>query len=193
MALRGCRNETALQNHSLGSFTGPVNGSITGCCGDLPRILSAAVLCSCGNPCRVNLEGGIAVQQLIRGLAHAFAVETAPNAEPTRPQRLVMDKLCKEVVRRRLRMPTLMALETIRPLSFLGAQSLYFLGPILSTFSDSRTSQHLAEFLEKRGSIEYLCNRIESLENESINAPCPADHQPGKVLARQSSSDVPGA
>lgn len=99
-------------------------------------------------------------------LKHAFAVEPPGPAEPDDEQRAVVERLCVEVVSRRLATPALAFLEMSRPLNYLGAQTLHFLGPIISAVMNGQEHRALAEFLECRGSIDYLCRRIEQLQRE---------------------------
>jgi hypothetical protein len=104
---------------------------------------------------------------LLAWLQHAFAVDPPGPAEPTEPQREVTERLCREVVRRRMTTPALMALEMSRPLNYLGSQALVFFRPFLQAITDADGHRHLAEFLEHRGSVEYLCRHIEALEAEA--------------------------
>ena len=97
-------------------------------------------------------------------LKHAFAIEPPGVAVPTEEQSSVVDWLCSQVVKRHLTTPALMSLEMARPLNFVGAQALHFLTPIIGSLTDKQSHRHLAEFLERRGSIDYLCKRIEELE-----------------------------
>ncbi len=100
-----------------------------------------------------------------KGWRHAFAVETPADFQPSDEQRQVADRICRELVRRRLATPTLMFLEMSRPLNFLGSQLLHFLSPMLSGLTQSHGHRHLAAFLEHRGSVDYLCRRIEELDS----------------------------
>lgn len=102
---------------------------------------------------------------MLQWLKHAFAVEKPGPATPTPEQKLVVDRVCAEIVRRRLTAPTTVTLETMRPLNFMGAQVLHFLSPFISTMVESDAHDHLAAFLEHRGSIDYLCDLIEELED----------------------------
>ena len=100
-----------------------------------------------------------------RGWRHAFAVETSSDFDPSDEERQVADRICRELVRRRLATPALMFLEMSRPLNFLGSQLLHFLSPVLSGLTQSPGHRHLAAFLEHRGSVDYLCRRIEELDS----------------------------
>jgi hypothetical protein len=96
-------------------------------------------------------------------LKHAFAVEAEGPIEPTEAQRSIVERLCRQVVSRGMTTPVLVFLETVRPLNYVSSQVLQFFGPVLSVVADSAACRDLAEFLEHRGSIDYLCRRIEEL------------------------------
>jgi hypothetical protein len=100
-------------------------------------------------------------------LKHAFAVEPPGPAKPTPPQAEVAEKLCVEVVRRHLSTPALTFLEMSRPLNFIGAQAMHFFAPLIDALTDAEGHRHFATFLEQRGSIDYLCQRIEELEADT--------------------------
>lgn len=103
----------------------------------------------------------------MKWLKHAFAVDPPGPAEPTPAQRDAVEKVCREVVRRHLTTPALIFLEMSRPLNYIGSQTLHFFQPMISALTDSAAPGHFAEFLEHRGSIEYICRRIEALEAEA--------------------------
>jgi hypothetical protein len=99
-------------------------------------------------------------------LKHAFAIEPEGTHVPTEGQRAIIDKLCRQVVARGLTTPALIFLESVRPLNYVSSQTLQFFTPILSAVADRKACDELAEFLEHRGSVEFLCQRIEELERE---------------------------
>ncbi len=101
-------------------------------------------------------------------LKHAFAVEKSGPAEPTTAQAALVDRVCREVVRRRLTTPALVALEMSRPLNFVTAQAIHFFEPMLRTFGDVNGPRDFATFLEHRGSIDYLVKRLEAMEAEAV-------------------------
>ncbi len=101
-------------------------------------------------------------------LKHAFAIEPEGAVEPNEAQRAVVERLCRQVVDRGLATPALVFLESLRPLNYVSAQTLHFFNPILSAIADAKACQDLAEFLEHRSSVDYLCRRIEELsKNQS--------------------------
>ena len=106
-------------------------------------------------------------QPRVSWLKNAFAVDPSGPVEPTAPQRIVVDRVCAEITRRRLTSPALLFLETCRPLNYVGAQAMQFFQPIVSLAIGSREGyRHFAEFLEQRGSVDYLCQRLEEAETE---------------------------
>ena len=95
---------------------------------------------------------------------HAFAVDSDKAVEPTEMQRALVEKLCKDVIRRRVTAPALMALEMSRPLNYVSAQFLHFVQPFASAIVDAEEYAQLTAFLEQRGSIEYICKRLEAMD-----------------------------
>jgi hypothetical protein len=93
-------------------------------------------------------------------VAHAFHVERADDLDPSPHQREIIDRLCREVARRRMATPALMALEMSRPLNGLSAAAMHMLQPILAVVATTDSYVEFAKFLEHRGSIDYLCGRI---------------------------------
>jgi hypothetical protein len=102
-------------------------------------------------------------------LQHAFAVDPPGPAQPDEAQRPVVEALCVEVVRRRLTSPALIALEMSRPLNYLSAQALHFFQPFFSAVADTARYDHFTRFLQQRGSVEYLIERLEALD--ALDAP----------------------
>ena len=101
-----------------------------------------------------------------RWFTHAFALDPADVVPPNDVQRAVVDRLAQEVVRRHLTTPALLALEACTPLNFVSAQALYYFQPLISTFGDVRAYDEFARFIEQRGSVDYIRERIEALERE---------------------------
>ena len=96
-------------------------------------------------------------------LKHAFAIEPDGPVEPTEVQRAIIDHLCRQIVARGLTTPALVFLESVRPLNYISSQTLHFFAPVLSVVADAQACRELADFLERRGSVDYLCRRIEEL------------------------------
>ena len=97
---------------------------------------------------------------------HAFALDPADAVVPNDVQRGVVDRLAHEIVRRRLTTPALVVLETCGPLNFVSAQALHYFQPFISSFGEVKAYDEFARFLEQRGSVDYIRDRIDSLERE---------------------------
>ena len=69
-------------------------------------------------------------KSIVDRIRHAFAIEDAADFEPTPREAAAAEKVCREVVRRRMTVPAVMLLEMSRPLNYLGAQALHFFQPV---------------------------------------------------------------
>ena len=102
-------------------------------------------------------------------LRHAFAVDPPGPVEPTPQEQEAVERFCQWFARRHWSTPSVVLLETIRPLNYVISQGMHFFAPGVSAIvrqpSYERYGQ-LAEFLERRGSIEYLARRIEQIEQD---------------------------
>ena len=102
-------------------------------------------------------------------LKHAFAVDAPGTVEPTEQQRPAVEWICTQIAKRHLSTPGLIFFEMTRPLNYLGAQVMHLTSPGVWAIAPRNVYGgyiHFAEFLERRGSMEYMCQRIEELEAE---------------------------
>jgi hypothetical protein len=110
---------------------------------------------------------------LKRGLKHAFAVDPPGPAAPTVEQQAAVDWVCQQIAKRHLTTPGLIFLEMSRPMNAIGAALLHFAQPgawaVMSKQSYDGYVQ-FSTFLEQRGSMEYLCRRIEHFEEQYQSA-----------------------
>jgi len=100
----------------------------------------------------------VKLKKIIDGFKHAFATggETLADNETD-----LIRKLANFVVRRNMSVPAVMFLESVRPLNFVGSQSMVFFKPILSRFFPRDEYDNLAIILEKREVIDLLIREIE--------------------------------
>ena len=99
-------------------------------------------------------------------LKHAFAIGDTTDYEPNEKQKNIVDKVCREVVKRQLTLPAQVMLETFRPLNYIGSQVMHFFQPIISAVLTGDGYIEFSHFLEKRGSVDYLSRRINEIETE---------------------------
>jgi hypothetical protein len=78
-------------------------------------------------------------------------------------ERALLDQLADGLARRRLGTAALFMLESFKPLGFIGSQMLHFFRPIISVlWSSPARYDQVTRILERRGSIELLCRRLEA-------------------------------
>ncbi len=105
---------------------------------------------------------------------HAFATDPPGPAQPTDRQRALIERLCHEVVRRRMTAPAHLLLEMGRPLNYVSAQLMVFFQPFLTAITDASAYDELTAFLEQRGSLEYIEGRLEAIEGTAATPSGPA-------------------
>ncbi len=88
-------------------------------------------------------------------------------------QRAVLERVAQELVRRRLTAPAVFLLESIMPLTFIAAQALIVLRPLVQMLIGIKDYEVFAAALEKRENVEWLLQRLEEAET----APCAAPQQ----------------
>lgn len=97
---------------------------------------------------------------------HAFYIEDQGSINPTEAQKNAIDKLCRGIIRRGLVTPAIIGVEMGRPLNYIGSQTMHFFTPLIAAFLPTESWGAMAEFLEHRGSVDWIRNRIEELEQE---------------------------
>ena len=93
-------------------------------------------------------------------LSHAFAVKD-PNHAWSEEDLALVDRVAREVAKRRMQAPAILFLETMRPLNFVGSQVLAFLQPIAGAVLQNIQWERLGAILEQRESVDLLIRRIE--------------------------------
>lgn len=106
---------------------------------------------------------------------NAFALDDGKPCEPTPAQRAVIERVAGEVVRRRMAGPAIAFLEMSRPLNGLGAAVIQFFTPVAATLANPESLRDFAEFLEKRGSVDFLCRTLEESERTRAAGCCEGD------------------
>jgi len=98
---------------------------------------------------------------LATGLRHAFAV--TPDGQPLPPEDVaLLERVADAVIRRRMSAPTLLFLESMGPMNFLGSQALHFFTPLLDVIFPQRDIERIALLLERRDTLARLAAIIES-------------------------------
>lgn len=87
----------------------------------------------------------------------------ADKYDPAR-QRELLGRVAAALIGRRLTAPAIFALESLKPLSYVSAQALVFLQPLVQLAVPVRDYELLAAALEDRANIEWLIQRLEAHE-----------------------------
>ena len=99
-------------------------------------------------------------------IRHAFAVDAPGPAEPTDTQRVVVEKLLATIVERGMAQPAGIFLESWRPLGVLTGQGMQALSPFAGILLDQNAWQEVANYLDKRGAIPWMLQRMDELETQ---------------------------
>jgi len=73
----------------------------------------------------------------------------------------VLEKLAKKVVQWRMAAPAILFLESVRPLNYIGSQTMVFFEPVIQTIFNFRDYDTLRAAMEKRECVEILLQKIE--------------------------------
>ncbi len=114
---------------------------------------------------------------------HAFALDPPPPLAPSEEERAIVDRLARIVAERQMTVPAIAFLEMSRPLNRIAAQTLVFFEPVASVALTGDDYKRFARFLERSGSIDYLCRRIEDLAAGAAALPTTADCPPSTTEA----------
>lgn len=74
----------------------------------------------------------------------------------------LFDQLADKVIERRLAMPAILFLESVRPLNFIGSQAMLFFQPMLRSLFTLRDYDLIQQALERRETIGYLADILEA-------------------------------
>lgn len=111
-------------------------------------------------------------------LRHAFAVPKRSELVVTDDARVLVDRVCLALIARGMADPAIVLLEMSRPMNYVGAQALHALQPLLGAVADPRAVAALAGFLEQRGSVEYVCDRLTALRANPEGSAVKAGDEP---------------
>lgn len=76
----------------------------------------------------------------------------------------VLEKLAKKVVEWKMSVPAILALESMKPLNFIGSQTMVFFEPMIQAVFNFKDYDTFRCALEKRETIEILLLKIEDYD-----------------------------
>ena len=100
--------------------------------------------------------------------AHEDAIRL--GLETSEEERAAVEQVATFIVRSGLVVPAILAIEGMRPLSFVGSQMMHVLSPSVTAFLPSHSWDALARLLSDRKGIELLLCRIEALDEAKARA-----------------------
>jgi len=78
----------------------------------------------------------------------------------------LIEKSAKAIAERRMASPAILAIESLRPLNFIGSQIMYFLAPFAQIIFNPKEYEEFAAMIEKDEYIHLLLKRIDELDIE---------------------------
>tara|TARA_Y100000748_G_C15495382_1_gene488041 strand:+ start:1481 stop:1756 length:276 start_codon:yes stop_codon:yes gene_type:complete len=81
----------------------------------------------------------------------------------TKDDKVFLSKIARKIVELRLVTPSIFFLEMVKPLNFIGSQTMVFFGPIISAFVKTDGYYRAAELFEEHSSVEFLICELERL------------------------------
>ena len=76
----------------------------------------------------------------------------------------ILDKLAQRVVRWKMSVPAIIFLESIKPLNYIGSQTMVFFEPIVQTLFNFRDYDTFRRAMERREKVERLLQKIEAAD-----------------------------
>ena len=96
-----------------------------------------------------------------------FGTQDLSNAEkiPEDEDR-ILNRVAERVVRWKMAVPAIMFLETVKPLNYIGAQTMVFFEPIVQTIFNFKDYDTFRRAMERRENVERLLQKIEAADAE---------------------------
>ncbi len=93
---------------------------------------------------------------------HAFAIEK-PGKKFEEDDLKMLEKLANGISKRRMSAPAILFLDTLRPMSYIGSQTMIFFRPIITMIFSTSEYDKISRLMERRESANKL---IQLLENK---------------------------
>jgi len=91
----------------------------------------------------------------------------APEEAALTPEdRALLESLATWLAERRMTVPAVLFLESVKPLNFVGSQAMYFFEPMVKAFFTGDQFTRFARIIESRENVEILVRLIEAGEED---------------------------
>jgi len=77
-----------------------------------------------------------------------------------------LDRIARWLALRGLTVPSVLFLESVKPLNFVGSQALFFFEPMVKILVGGKGYTRFAQLMEERDNVEELLRRIEAAERD---------------------------
>ncbi len=91
------------------------------------------------------------------------------DAKLTPEEHAVLEKLARKTVQLGMTVPAILALETVKPLNYIGSQTLVFFEPMVQAVFNLKDFDTFRIALEKRESVEIMLRKIEAFDAEALD------------------------
>lgn len=89
-------------------------------------------------------------------------MKPAPEKPPLTPEdRAMLESMAGWLGSRRLTVPAVLFLDSVKPLHFLGSQMLFFFEPMVHAFVGGKNYSRFAELMEDGDTLEQFLSMIE--------------------------------
>lgn len=94
-----------------------------------------------------------------------FAPEDLSDAEPIpEDEERILEKVAARVVRWKMSVPAIIFLESVKPLNYIGSQTMVFFEPIVQSVFNFREYDTFRRAMERRENVERLLQKIEAAD-----------------------------
>ena len=94
-----------------------------------------------------------------------FGTEDLSGAEPIpADEERVLNKLAERVVRWKMSVPAIIFLESVKPLNYIGSQTLVFFEPMVQSLFNFKDYDTFRRAMERRDNVERLLQKIEAAD-----------------------------
>ncbi len=114
---------------------------------------------------RVTKGNDRATRGWLANMRHAFAVEADGAVAPHTAERQRIEHILERIVKREMAGPAILFLESWKPLGAITGQSMHTLTPFVGVVMEPDAWEGLARYMEKRGAIPWMVQRLEELQS----------------------------
>ena len=91
--------------------------------------------------------------------------EKEENKEPIPAEEdAIMERVALKVVQWRMAVPAILFLESVKPLNYIGAQTMVFFEPIVQSIFNFKDYEIFRATMERRENVEHLLQKIEKYD-----------------------------